>query len=143
MVGQTLKKGKRKRCCQGLTPDASGRCGTPAPGPDPISCTGLTPTATSPTQGLQDAIDAAEAGATLTLCAGTWNLTTTLDITRDLTLIGAGAGKTVLDGGDAVRVLYVETGATVTPQDLTIRNGNTGQGNNHAYSGGGSGIPAP
>jgi hypothetical protein len=118
-AGQTPQKGKRKACCQGLRTDASGRCA------DPVPCTGLTPTATSPTQGLQEAIEQAQTGSTLTLCAGTWNLTGTVLIDKQLTLIGAGAGATVLDGGDAVRVLQIERNATVTLQDLTITKGRT------------------
>src|SRR5687767_14102119 len=75
-AGQTLKKGKRKKCCAGLSKDASGRCAAPQspppPSPPPPPCTGLTPTNTSPTKGLQEAISVAASGATLTLCAGTW-----------------------------------------------------------------------
>jgi hypothetical protein len=95
-AGQTPKKGKHKRCCTGLSPDASGRCAAAGPAP---TCTGLKPTNTSATQGLQEAINQAPPGATLTLCAGTWTLTETVIIPANLTLIGAGAGKTTLDGG--------------------------------------------
>ena len=68
------------------------------------------------------AIEAADAEATLTLCAGTWNLTRAVVISKTLTLIGAGADATVLDGGDAVQVLQIAS-VTVTLQDLTIRKG--------------------
>ncbi len=125
-AGQTPRKGKRKGCCNGLTMAASGRCAVPAPSPDPVVCTGPKSTDPGPTQGLQEAID--QAGATLTLCAGTWNLTESVVIAKGLTLIGAGAGKTVLDGGDAVQVLVINQGATVALQDLTITKGNAESG---------------
>jgi hypothetical protein len=127
-AGQTLKKGKRKTCCAGLVKDASGRCAAAAP-PSSSSPTCLSPTSTSPTQGLQEAIDAAAAGATLTLCAGTWTLSETVVIAKNLTLVGAGAGATTLDGGrppsgpGGVRVLTIDPGAEVTLQDLTITKG--------------------
>ena len=59
---QTPKQGTRKGCCPGLTTDASGRCAAPAAGPAPAACTDLQPTPSSPTQGLQEAIDAAADG---------------------------------------------------------------------------------
>jgi hypothetical protein len=127
-AGQTTSK-KRKTCCSGLTKDASGRCAAP------VVCSGLTPIGSSPTQGLQEAIDAAAAGSTLTLCAGTWHLTTTVRITKALTLVGAGAGQTILNGQGRVQVLETShaplAGLTgVQLRDLTISNGrgNTGGG---------------
>jgi hypothetical protein len=128
-AGQTPKTGKHKGCCAGLSTDASGRCAAaaPAPGPAP-ACTGLNPTNTSATQGLQETIDQAQPGATLTLCAGTWTLTSTILIPANLTLIGAGAGKTILDGGNTVRVLAIASDVDVTLQDLTITNGSSGLG---------------
>lgn len=80
-----------------------------------------------PTTDLQAAIDAAAAGATITLCPGTWTLTSTIQIGKTLTLTGSGAGKTVLDGGsqpgrNGVRVLRI-TGGVATVQNLTITNG--------------------
>ena len=80
------------------------------------------------TTDLQAAIDGASPGATLTLCAGTWTLTRTVEITKNLTLIGAGTGQTIVDGGrqsarGGVRVLAIAHGATVTVRDLTITNG--------------------
>lgn len=101
----------------------------------------LLPAATGDTKGLQEAIDAAEAGATLTLCAGTWNLTSTVVIGKNLTLIGAGDDETVLDGNNAVGVLRISpivtdgTTVTVSLQDLTIRKGTRGFGGG-IYNGG-------
>ena len=103
--------------CQGYV------CVSPDPGPEPDPCTGLKPTGTSSTQGLQEAIDAAKRGDTLTLCAGTWRLTKTVTISKTLTLIGAGAGQTILDGGNAVGVINVDRDPDATLQDLTITKG--------------------
>ena len=80
-----------------------------------------------PTTDLQTTIDAAAPGATLTLCPGTWLLTSTIQIGKNLTVTGSGAGKTVLDGGsqpgrNGVRVLRI-TGGVVTVENLTITNG--------------------
>lgn len=76
-----------------------------------------------PTDDLQAAIDATPAGGTLTLCAGTWDLTSTVTITGNLTLVGAGAGQTILDGGEAARVVQIVAGAAVILQNLTVTRG--------------------
>ena len=59
------------------------------------------------------------AGSTLDLCAGTWLLGSTITVDKELTLVGAEAGKTVLDGQGAVRVQL---------RDLTITRGNAESG---------------
>ncbi len=93
---------------------------SPGPGPGP-TCIAPKPRAPGATQGLQEAIN--KAGDTLTLCAGTWHLKKTVTIDKNLTLIGAGAGKTILDGRNTVRVLQIAFETTVTLQDLTITRG--------------------
>ncbi|MFT4039376.1 MAG: glycosyl hydrolase family 28-related protein [Thermomicrobiales bacterium] len=78
----------------------------------------------SDTAVLQAAIDDADPGDTVLLCAGTWTITETLTISDDLTLQGAGAGQTILDGGAAVRVLWIDDAdADVEVEDLTIQRG--------------------
>ena len=143
-TGQTPKKGNRKGCCQGLTKDGTGRCAASV-APAPAVCTGLTPTTTSPTQGLQEAIKQAERDGitTLTLCPGTWHLSATVVIQKNITLRGAGAGQSILDGGrppsgpGGVRVLQIEPGATVTVADLTITKGSIVRDNGAGiYNGG-------
>jgi hypothetical protein len=88
-------------------------------------CDGL-----QPTDDLEAAIAAAEPGATLLLCAGTWEITRTIRIDKDLTVIGAGPGQTILDGGEAVRVLMVTRLTSprpkVTIRGLTVTKGTTG-----------------
>jgi hypothetical protein len=91
-----------------------------------------------PTQGLQEAIDAKKAGATLKLCAGTWTVNNTITINKKLTLRGAGAGQTSLDGNGAndIRVLRIASGAQVTLQALKISGGNATGGGDESNGGG-------
>ena len=116
------------QCTNTQTDSANcGACGQTCANNEPCGsatcCTGL-----QPTDNLQAAIAAAAPGATVRLCAGTWHLAQTIVIDKDLTLIGAGPGQTILDGGHAVRVLTV-TAPTAEPhvivRGLTITNGKT------------------
>jgi hypothetical protein len=84
--------------------------------------------ALTPRDDLQAAIDQAAPGATLVLRPGTWAVARTLVIAKNLTLAGAGAGQSLLDGGKAVRVLQIAPGTTVTVQDLTITQGHAAEG---------------
>ncbi len=91
---------------------------------------------------LREAIGAANAlpGAdTVTVPAGTYtlsiagtgedaNATGDLDITSPLTINGAGAASTIIDGGSIDRVIEVRPGATVGINAVTIQNGNPGAG---------------
>jgi len=76
-----------------------------------------------PADNLQAAIDAAASGVTVRLCPGTFRVTSTLMIEKDLTLAGAGVEETILDGEGQVRVLAVGGARTVTVRDLTITRG--------------------
>jgi hypothetical protein len=76
---------------------------------------------------VQDAVANAAPGDTITLCAGVFRATNVV-IDKNLTLVGAGQGDnprqdTILDGGEAGRVLEVAQGVTVTVRNLRIRNG--------------------
>ena len=85
------------------------------------------------------AVDACLAGNgadVITIPAGTYilsivgsgedaNATGDLDIDSDLTINGAGAGATIIDGGGVDRVFHILTGHTVKIADLTIQNGFT------------------
>ena len=62
---------------------------------------------------------------TIILPAGTYVLSGDLDITDDVTITGAGATTTILDGGGNDRVFNVSSG-TVDMSGLTIRNGDAG-----------------
>ncbi len=84
------------------------------------------------------AVDACVAGSgtdTIAVPAGTYtlsivgtgedaNATGDLDITANLTINGAGAASTIIDGGGIDRVLEVRPGATAQINGATIRNGN-------------------
>ncbi|MCH7697497.1 MAG: CSLREA domain-containing protein [Chloroflexi bacterium] len=60
----------------------------------------------------------------ITVPAGTYNLSAgQLTISSDLTLNGAGAGTTAVDGGGLGGVFYISSGATAEISDLTVRNG--------------------
>ena len=89
------------------------------------------------------------AGAdTITLPTGAYTLTIPgrgenlsasgdLDITGTLTINGAGAASTIIDGGGIDRVLEVRPGATVLIQTVTVRNGNarpTGESGGGLYN---------
>jgi CSLREA domain-containing protein len=83
------------------------------------------------------AVDACPAGSgadTITLPAGTYtlaiagagedaNATGDLDITADLTINGAGAAATIIDGAALDRVLHLVGGVTAKISGLTMRNG--------------------
>lgn len=108
--GQTLavKKNKQKPLlARGATP---GACQTPS-------------TCLRPSDNLQAAVAAASSGASLQLCAGTWSLADPITIDKSLTLIGAGAEATVLDGRNILRPLRINAGTTVTLQDFTVTRG--------------------
>jgi len=53
-------------------------------------------------------------------------ITGDLDVTGALTIIGAGAGNTILDGNQADRLIEVRPGARLMISDVTLRNGNPG-----------------
>jgi CSLREA domain-containing protein len=79
---------------------------------------------------LRDAMNAATGADTITLPAGTYNLDpqlNELDLTG-ATLNGAGARTTIIDGGNAVRVLTTIQDSTAAPviRGVTIRRGNAG-----------------
>jgi predicted outer membrane repeat protein len=73
------------------------------------------------------AVTDTNASGTLHFCPGTYDIDTTIDLDgTDITLQGANASTTILDGGDAVQIL-TSPGA-ITVSDLTFHNGNTAAG---------------
>jgi hypothetical protein len=74
-------------------------------------------------------VDAVSSGGTVHVAAGTYNVTK-LHITKPLTLLGAGAATTVIDGGQAVLAasdygtIYVDgvSGGGVTIKGFTLKN---------------------
>jgi CSLREA domain-containing protein len=59
-----------------------------------------------------------------------------LDLSGDLTIVGAGLSATIVDGGSADRVFQILAGANVTLSGVAVRNGNPGSG----VSGGGIAV---
>ncbi len=93
---------------------------------------GACPSATTCT--LRGALAAASAGDTIQFgVAGTVNLSSTLVVTRNVTIQGPGAPSLIVDGRGAVRVFEVEAGVQATFSGITIQNGKVSDtGNNGA-----------
>jgi predicted outer membrane repeat protein len=87
-------------------------------------------------------VDAANAAdiALISIPAGTYTITRAgsdntntngdLDVSSSVAFIGAGAGLTIIDGGNIDRIIHVtyDTGATVHIKNLTFTNGDAGAG---------------
>lgn len=116
----------------------SGKCGTVTCQGQQFNC-GTCPTGDCdvcasgcPHQTIQAAINAASSGDTITICAGTYTRPTTggnryvaLIRGKNLTLIGAGAAQTILDGGgvsSTQAVVAVENTAAANPVTVTLQN---------------------
>lgn len=88
------------------------------------------------------AVDACTAGSgadVITLPPGTYTLslagagenaaqTGDLDLTANITINGGGMNNSIIDGADLDRIFEVHSGAEVTINDLTMRNGSTTSG---------------
>lgn len=92
-------------------------------GDDPWDCEGgdpITVNGAGKYTTLAAAVAAAPPSATITVCAGTYVETVVID--RPMTLIGAGQGKTFLDGGGGGTQLLIEA-VSVTIEGFTFKNG--------------------
>ena len=79
---------------------------------------------TNDSDDIADAVDDTNAGGTLHFCPGTYDIDTTIDLGGKLiTLQGAAAATTILDGGGATRIL-TSSGA-ITVSDLTFQDGHS------------------
>ena len=82
---------------------------------------------------IQAALNAASTGDTVYVCAGTYAISTRLEITKTLTLTGAGAPSVFLDGGGATQILIIQDASlndgvsgdeiTATVENVTFQNG--------------------
>jgi len=73
--------------------------------------------------------DAAAGADTISLPSGTYALTAgVLSMTSEVTITGAGADTTIIDGGGAAGVFSIANSGKATFASLTIRNGNAGTG---------------
>lgn len=78
---------------------------------------------------LRQAISDAVGGDTITIPAGTYSLASPLVVDKALTLVGAGARATVLDGGGSTRIFSLQPpAAAVTIVGVTMRNGRAPSG---------------
>lgn len=75
------------------------------------------------------AIAKASAGDMIQIAAGVY--AESLAVDKSLTFIGADAATTIVDGGGTNRIMNI-TGAAVSIQGITLRNGNAGGGNGGA-----------
>jgi predicted outer membrane repeat protein len=112
--GQAPKKGKK--CCKGLGKDGAGRCAPPCE----VCADGCFFST------VQEAIDLADPGQTIRLCAGVFD--ENILINKNLTLIGAGdgsgAGNTILRGLGTNSVVRVTNSvSTATLKGLRITGG--------------------
>jgi predicted outer membrane repeat protein len=103
------KPPKGKSCCQGLVlaDGACQRCDVCASGCDFDS--------------VETALEAADAGDTILLCSGEYAVS--LDLAKNVTLIGDGDGGTTMFAGFPGSVVTIHAGATVTLQNLRITGG--------------------
>jgi uncharacterized repeat protein (TIGR01451 family) len=85
-------------------------------------CSLREPLAAANTDTVVDACPAGSGNDIITVPAGTYPIGAQLTVASDLTISGAGAATTILDGGNSDRVLNIGSG-TVTVQGVTIRNG--------------------
>jgi len=69
------------------------------------------------------------------------NLTGDLDLLSNITLVGAGADATIIDGGGNDRVLDIHAGARVVVSGVMITNGTTPDGKDDPEAGGGDAEP--
>ena len=57
---------------------------------------------------IQSAIDAASTGNTVYICAGTYSISTRLEVTKSLTIQGAGARVSTLDGLQTTQIMIIQ-----------------------------------
>jgi Calx-beta domain len=88
-----------------VSPNSAGAC-TPA---DPNCAT------------IQAAVNAASAGDTIQVAAGTY--AEHVSINKDLTVNGAGAGQTIVDGTQSGTVFIINTSTAVNLSGITVTNG--------------------
>ncbi|MFA5078138.1 MAG: choice-of-anchor U domain-containing protein [Dehalococcoidia bacterium] len=95
---------------------------------DGSSPTHVPDTGIGPKKTIQEGMGAVCTGGTVYVAAGTYDLTDFLVINRSLSLIGAGAGSTIINGSadpeDEVIGIYSMTSGNVLIAGFTIQNGN-------------------
>lgn len=125
-AGQALSK-KRKKCCKDLLQDPSGLCNPPSPPsppppPPPPPSPGCEVCASGCRYAtMRVAVEDPAGPSTIRVCAGAYP--GRIDIARSVTIIGAGAASTTVDGGGADFDFIIQAGVTVALQGLRITGG--------------------
>ncbi|NYB53102.1 MAG: hypothetical protein HVN35_11170 [Methanobacteriaceae archaeon] len=124
---------------------------SPTPGPGNVG----------PVQSIEVGLSRVKTDGNVNLAAGTYNKTgaghsdVNLAIDRNMNIIGAGTSSTIIDALGSSKIFKIESSATVTIKDLTMKNGEYGYGgaignlgtltvtncaftNNHATTNGGA-----
>jgi hypothetical protein len=92
----------------------------------------------TPCATIQHAIEQATAGDTIQVAAGTYQEHVTVN--KDVTIRGAGASSTIVDGTDSGRVFQINSGVTVTLDKLKITRGRVNTAGPPFYNNLGGGI---
>lgn len=114
-----------QKCCARGQRCQKRRCVPKSNTRPPSGCTSDVCASGCPFTTLAAAVAAATPGSTIQLCAGTYTAQD-VQIGKNLTVRGAGAGTTVLDAGGAERVITINSG-NVTFEDLTITGARGGE----------------
>lgn len=87
---------------------------------------------------IQNAVDVSVTGTNINIAPGIFSESSTININKSLSLIGAGQNNTIINGINASRLFNITAG-DVTFDSLTIKNGNAGNGDgggiNHTGTG--------
>ena len=115
-------KKKKKKACQGTCGPVTYTCKKKKKTADCGACSyNVCPSGCAYTE-IHEAINAASPGATIRIGPGTYK--ENVYIEKNITLVGAGIGKTIIDGKAEDSVIGIEPGLTaVTIRDMTLTNG--------------------
>jgi hypothetical protein len=80
---------------------------------------------------IQSALAAASPGDELVLGDGTYQLSSTITIDKDITIRASNSRQAILDGGDSVQVMYISSG-TVVLEGVVITRGSSSTVSPHA-----------
>ncbi|MFT4040504.1 MAG: pentapeptide repeat-containing protein [Thermomicrobiales bacterium] len=106
-------------CCNGgcIDPQVDGFCGLASD-----QCL-------SPGSDLQSAIHNTDDGGVLILCAGTWQITSTLLLDNDIQIVGGwGGGISEIDAGGNCQVFGIRSGVHVSMSNVSVRGGKAESG---------------
>lgn len=115
-------KKKKKKACKGTCGTVTFTCKKKKKTVDCGACPCSVCASGCAFSEIHEAINAASPGATINVCAGTFK--ENIYIEKNITLRGAGIGKTIIDGQAQDSVIGIEPSLTaVTIRDMTLTNG--------------------